>query len=139
MFEFRTNMSSWFWRIWVSGMVALEAFFFLKVEMQYALVLWLVLSILNFLLISDSKMEKIMGFLFSKKFLTCLLCVITAGLVATAILLLYYFFYISIYGALPDNFITIISYLSFFAYLGLIFLVKYLKKDHTKLCLKPQI
>jgi hypothetical protein len=135
MFEFRTNMSSWFWRIWISGMAALLAFFFFKADLQSSLVLWLILSIANFIALSDSGMEKIMDLLFNKKTRICIMCVITAGVVSMAITFL---FILLAFQATSDLSITIIKYSSFFSYLGLIFLVKYFKMDYTKLCIKVQ-
>lgn len=135
MYGFVKDKSSWFWRIWISGMAALLAFFFFKADLQSSLALWLILSIANFIALSDSEMEKIMDLLFNKKTRTCIMCVITAGVVSMAITFL---FILLAFQATSDLSITIIKYSSFFSYLGLIFLVKYFKMDYTKLCIKVQ-
>lgn len=135
MYGFVKNKSSWFWRIWISGMAALLAFFFFGADSQSSLALWLILSIANFIALSDSGMEKMMDLLFNKKTRICIMCVITAGVVSMAITFL---FILLTFQTTSDLSITIIKYSSFFSYLGLIFLVNYFKMDYTKLCIKVQ-
>ena len=135
MLMFFKSRKLFLWRVFLSGLFTYLLNIFLKEELEYSFIFWIIVIGISFLFIDNLKMQKIIDFINNEKFskryrflYRCLLLDTFLSISSSLIVIIVF------YKSAPETPVSIILAGFFFAYLALVYVYKYFNKNPIPLC-----